>query len=193
MPVHSLKTPLIAGRYYHLYNRGNNKERLFFFKGNYNYFLEKYFQYLNPYVDTYCYCLLPNHFHFLIRIRDSETNPRKVSNQFRKLFISYAMKINYQEKRMGCLLSKNFRRIEIQNEDYLKRIVLYIHYNPIKHGVFYDISTYYYSTYYHIIRDTSMTPINAEIVAWFGGLSDFLEKHKKVSYDKKIKRLRLEE
>ena len=131
MSVPTLRTPLISGKYYHLYNRGNNKEKLFYYEGNYDFFLEKYRKYCSPFVETYCYCLLPNHFHFLIRIKDEEINPRKVSNQFRKLFITYARMINNQESRTGCLVSKNFRRIEINDEKYLKNLVIYIHKNPM--------------------------------------------------------------
>jgi len=186
MAIFSLKTPLIEGKYYHLYNRGNNKERLYFFKGNYDFFLEKYFLYLSPYVDTYCYCLLPNHFHFLIRIKETAKNPREVSNQFRKLFISYAMLINVQQKRTGCLLSKNFRRIEINNEDYLKRMVLYIHNNPVKHGIDYNPFAYRYSSLNKIIRNQTLKIKASEMMDWFGGYSLFLEKHKVIYDDKRI-------
>jgi REP element-mobilizing transposase RayT len=192
MSLQVLKTPLQAGRYYHLYNRGNNKEKLFYFNGNYQFFMKKYFIYMNSVVDTYCYCLLPNHFHFLIKIRDEETNPQKVSNQFRKLFISYARHINFQEKRVGCLLSKNFKRIEIKDEDYLKRIVLYIHFNPVKHGVHIDALSYYYSTLYQMKNNRMLTKEFLEIFEWFGGYEDFLESHRIVKDDKMIKKYKLE-
>lgn len=192
MTLQVLKTPLQAGRYYHLYNRGNNKEKLYYFTGNYNFFMKKYYHYMSSVVDTYCYCLLPNHFHFLIRIKDDETNPKKVSNQFRKLFISYARHINFREKRAGCLLSKNFRRIEIKDENYLKRLVLYIHFNPVKHGVHHDVQSYQHSTFYHIKNRNVQTKESMEIFEWFGGYEDFLESHRIVKDDKMIKKYKLE-
>jgi len=193
MSIPSLKTPLLAGKYYHLYNRGNNKERLFYYHGNYDFFLQKYFMYLGSIVDTYGYCLLPNHFHFLIRIRDSETNPRKVSNQFRKLFISYARQINNQEKRIGCLLSKNFRRIEINNENYLKRLILYIHLNPKKHGIYIDITSYKYSSFHKIISNQTERINIIEIMDWFGSYENLIEDHRIFRDDKKINGLKMEE
>jgi REP element-mobilizing transposase RayT len=68
----------IAGKYlstfyeegfYHVYNRTNNKELLFREEDNYYFFLKKYHQYLGPFVNTFCYNLLPNHFHLVIQIR----------------------------------------------------------------------------------------------------------------------------
>jgi REP element-mobilizing transposase RayT len=62
--------PLEFGEYYHVYNRGINRGRIFFEERNYDYFLQLYAQHVVPIAETYAYCLLPNHFHFLVRIRD---------------------------------------------------------------------------------------------------------------------------
>ena len=62
--------PLENGNYYHVYNRGNNSEDLFRENTNYLYFLELLKKYLLPVVDIYAYCLMSNHFHLLIRIKD---------------------------------------------------------------------------------------------------------------------------
>lgn len=59
---------LIAGNYYHIYNKGNNNERLFAREENYDYFLNKFKKHLHGFIDIYSYCLLPNHFHFLIKV-----------------------------------------------------------------------------------------------------------------------------
>ncbi len=60
--------PLEPDCYYHIFNRGNNRENIFYNQENYRYFLQKYDQYLSRYLDTFCFCLLPNHFRFLARI-----------------------------------------------------------------------------------------------------------------------------
>ncbi len=57
------------GTYYHLYNRTNNEEPLFRSEENYLYFLKKYRYYLEDYLETVGYCLMPTHFHFLVRVR----------------------------------------------------------------------------------------------------------------------------
>ncbi len=54
------------GKYYHIYNRGNNKQKIFFDDENYLFFLSKFKKYLIPNIDVFAYCLMPNHFHFFI-------------------------------------------------------------------------------------------------------------------------------
>ena len=62
--------PLLPNKYYHLINRGNNKRNIFYQHRNYAYFLSKYAEYMTPYLETYAYCLLPNHFHLLVAVKD---------------------------------------------------------------------------------------------------------------------------
>jgi putative transposase len=63
---------LSADYTYHIYNRANGNECLFKSAENYSYFLKKYLEYINPIADTFCYCMMPNHFHFLIRIKSKK-------------------------------------------------------------------------------------------------------------------------
>ncbi|WP_244140763.1 hypothetical protein [Kaistella flava (ex Peng et al. 2021)] len=60
------------GRFYHIFNRGNNSQDIFFEEENYSYFLKLLAKYIIPTAEIYCYCLLRNHFHLLIRIKDVE-------------------------------------------------------------------------------------------------------------------------
>lgn len=62
--------PLETGKYYHIYNRGINGCNLFYEEKNYTYFLEKYAHYMSGVLDTFAYCLMPNHFHLLVRVKD---------------------------------------------------------------------------------------------------------------------------
>ena len=64
--------PLDFGHYYHIYNRGNNRENLFVEARNYRLFLELYAKHVLPVADTYAYVMLKNHFHFLVRTRTVE-------------------------------------------------------------------------------------------------------------------------
>jgi putative transposase len=59
-------------QFYHVFNRGNNREDIFYKPENVPYFLKKYSKYISPVVDTYVYSLLPNHFHFLVRVKSLE-------------------------------------------------------------------------------------------------------------------------
>lgn len=56
-------------KYYHVFNRGNSGENIFLNKDNYHFFLSKWIKYINPYATPLAYCLMPNHFHFLIKIK----------------------------------------------------------------------------------------------------------------------------
>ena len=62
--------PLEYGAYYQIYNRGIDRGRIFFEERNYRHFLRLYGRHVTPIADTFAYCLLPNHFHFLVRIKD---------------------------------------------------------------------------------------------------------------------------
>ena len=61
------------GCIYHVYNRTNNKEPLFLTDENRLYFLKRFKEVLSPFIDTYCWCLLPNHFHVLIKVKSEKT------------------------------------------------------------------------------------------------------------------------
>ncbi len=71
---------LEPGKFYHIYNRGNNSERIFFNEGNYEFFLRRYNETLSHLVETYAFCLLPNHFHFLIRVKDLPTKALRIND-----------------------------------------------------------------------------------------------------------------
>ncbi len=74
--------PLLPNSYYHIYNRGNNKQRIFYKEKNYPYFLLKFATYMSAYVDLFAYCLLPNHFHLLVRIKTVEEILESAINDF---------------------------------------------------------------------------------------------------------------
>jgi REP element-mobilizing transposase RayT len=68
----SYTTDFYEGGIFHVYNRTNNKELLFKSTDNRLYFLKQFQKYLHPFLDTFCWNLLPNHFHFLVQIKSAE-------------------------------------------------------------------------------------------------------------------------
>lgn len=171
--------PLTPGSCYHIYNRGNNRENLFYKHENYLYFLRQYNYYLNDYLETFAYCLLPNHFHLLVRVKDPNHIPslsdlecispaETVSDQFRKLFMSYAKAINKQENRTGSLFQKNFKRKLVENERYFTRLIYYIHANPQLHDIHPDFTNYPYSSYESLLSFKPTKLQRDETMAWFG-------------------------
>jgi REP element-mobilizing transposase RayT len=141
-----------CGKYYHVYNRAIGSERLFFKDENYRYFLRKYKFHLNSFLETYGYCLMPNHFHFLIKVNEGvEEVHEKLSNQFRKLFIAYAQAINLQQCRMGGLFIKPFKRKQVIGRADFERVINYIHRNPVHHGLCKHPSVHEWNSYAHIL------------------------------------------
>ena len=171
------------GKYYHVFNRACGFDKLFIDRGNYIFFLDLYSRYLEDYVDTYTYCLLPNHFHFLIKpkeLNDHTHSDGIYSMQFSRLFNSYAKSFNRLYGRKGTLFSQNYKRKEITSMEYLKGVVIYIHRNPINHGYIKNIDEWNQFSYFSII-DNKTPPINIkseDVLDWFDGKENFLICHK---------------
>ena len=118
------------GNFYHVYNRGNDQQNIFFDRENYGYFLRLTRQHLiENGVDIVAYCLMPNHYHFLVYLREN-----KLSNAMRSLSLAYTMAINKRFDRSGVLFKGRFQSILVDNDDYLLHLVRYIHLNPVKAG-----------------------------------------------------------
>ena len=166
----SIKTPLLPGNYYHIFNRGNNKEKIFHKEEHYQYFLGKYKEIICPHVETFAYCLLPNHFHLLLRIKEDYSDPDGFdpSHQFRRFFQVYAIWFNNQEARRGSLFTKYFRRIEISDDKYLLRLIRYIHLNPRKHGLGIHFTDYPYSSLRLFLDMGQHWLAKNEVLSWFG-------------------------
>jgi REP element-mobilizing transposase RayT len=176
--------PLQTETYYHIYNRGINSENIFKQPVNYNYFLKKYALFITSVADTYAFCLLKNHFHFLIKtksepeIQDIFSSKEKsstslISLQFSHLFNGYTQAINKSTNRTGSLFETPFRRKAITEEEYLRRLIFYIHYNPEKHGLYNNFKEYQFSSYQALISDKFTNLKRAEVISWFGDVESF--------------------
>ncbi|MGC4128581.1 MAG: transposase [Bergeyella sp.] len=183
------------GNYYHIYNRGNNRNVVFFEDDNYSYFLKLFAKYISPVAELYAYCLLRNHFHFLVRIKESDElnisdfeystikEPKSInpSKQFSHFFNAYTQAVNKKYNRTGSLFEKPFERIKITDENYFKRLILYIHNNPLHHGICDDLQSYKWSSY-NAILSTSKSKINRnEVLELFEDKDNFIFSHK--NYD----------
>jgi putative transposase len=163
--------PLEPGKYYHVYNRGNNRENLFREERNYAYFLGLYGHHVGPVAETYAYCLMRNHFHLLVRIRTAGRNdsPGDISRCFSNFFNAYTKAFNSVYQRTGALFERPFQRIEVTTEPYLYRLVAYIHQNPQRHGFVADFREWEYSSYHALLSDRPTRLNRVEVLDWFGG------------------------
>lgn len=166
-----------SGQYYHIYNRGNNKENIFIEEKNYSYFLEKIKKYLLPVTDVYAYCLLKNHFHIVLRIKDEEELPEKLKEKihlpFSNLFNSYSKSINTAYNRTGSLFQEHLQRNRIENEEYLKQLIVYVHLNPVKHKFTKSFETYLHSSYRSFVSNKETSIDRDYILELFGGIDNF--------------------
>lgn len=173
---------LLRGYYYHIYNNCNNSERMFFEERNYAYFLGKFKQHISDFVNVYAYCLLPDHFHFILYIKEldiriDEGKRRIVSQAFSNFFNSYTKSVNIQERRSGNLFNRPFKRTLINNENYLKDLICYLHKNPMHHGVKTDYRNYMWSSYRDILDNKSDFIRSNEVLNLFSGPDNFKESH----------------
>jgi putative transposase len=192
---------LEPGCFYHIFNQGNARIKVFYKDENYSFFLKKADAYLYDFVEVYSYCLLSNHFHMLIKIREEsdiienanrtkelegfyKRNLNKdnlsgllVSEMFRRLFMSYAKAINNQQKRTGSLFRKNFKRKKVNDIEYLKRVIIYIHRNPEHHGIMTNFRDYPWSSYSRILDDKITKLKKEEVVGWFENKQNFIVCH----------------
>ena len=170
----SKPTALRCGGYYHIFNRGNNRETIFREQRNYFYFLKLYEKYIPLVADTFAYCLLPNHFHLLVRVKTGEekvTSGLRVKNpgqQFGNLFNAYTKAFNKVYQRTGSLFEKPFKRIEVTSDAYFRRLIAYIHQNPQRHGLIDNFQLWPYSSYQTILSHKPTHIHREDVLTWFG-------------------------
>lgn len=191
-------TKMIASNYYHIFNHANGKENLFEEDRNYDFFLEKIPLYIFPYVKLHAYCLLPNHFHFLIYVRDVEdliVQPafkrhselseedfqnlieQKVSKSFSNLFSCYAQSFNKMYKRKGSLFIPNMKQILVEDTDGICKVVHYIHANPVHHSFVKKMEDWKLSSYESYLSENLTKISRTEILDIFGGMENFIKYH----------------
>ena len=183
------------GYFYHIYNRGNNSEKIFFSEENYAYFLKLLTKYIFPVADIYAYCLLNNHFHILVRIKEKneiEINklkfstvekPKEVSasRQFSHFLNAYSQAVNKKYARTGSLFEKRFQRKRISDDHYLRQVILYINTNPLKHNLVEKPEDYKWSSYNSHISNAKTKLKRKEVIELFDDVENFVWCHK--NYD----------
>lgn len=168
--------PIVKNQFYHIYNRGNNREDIFIEEKNYFYFLNLLNKHALPVADVYAYCLLKNHFHLLVHTKPIEEE-HKISKGFSNLFNSYTKSFNKSYNRTGSLFAKPFSRIRITNENYLKSLLIYIHLNPRHHAFVTDFETYSHSSYPALISTKNTLLQRKQVIDLFEDLDNFIFCH----------------
>ena len=152
---HAALRPL---EHYHLYNKAVSGRKLFYTVMDYKRFLSKYKEYFSSYLETFAYCLIPNHFHFLVEVQeidevfqgslknektsaarrllsDEIETDKFLSDQFRRFLSSHSLYVNKKYSYNGPLLLKKMKKTEVETDVKFYDLLCYIHHNPIHHGL----------------------------------------------------------
>lgn len=135
--------------YFHIYNRGVDKREIFNDRNDYQRFLESLYLFNSKerivlraisrkdrfnynrgdtLVDIGAYCIMPNHFHLLVKSKDD----LGISVFMKKLLTAYSMYFNKKYNRSGVLFQGAFKAEHVGRDEYLKYLYAYIHLNPVK-------------------------------------------------------------
>ncbi|MBD2482281.1 transposase [Planktothrix sp. FACHB-1365] len=175
-----------AGNYYHVYNRGNNRQLIFFERDNYIYFLRQLRNHLiTNGVDIIAYCLMPNHYHLLVYLQTDN-----FSDLMQSFSLSYTKAMNKRYHRVGSLFQGRFQAIHVDQEEYLLHLTRYIHLNPVSANLVKKAEEWEFSSYqdYIDLRRGSLAKLegvrsqlsSAEDYRYF--LEDYSKSHKLIQH-----------
>jgi len=131
------------GGYYHVFNRGANRQEIFRSMENYLYLIDIARRFAEKGIQIIVYCLMPNHYHFLLR----QENNYSISRFIQEVFNIYSKTFNRMYHRKGTLFEGPFRAKEVLEEKHLLHLCRYIHRNPLESGFVTDLKDWPYSNY----------------------------------------------
>ncbi len=173
--------PFVDNEYYHIFNRGVAKMPIYLNVFGYRQFLKTalYYQIEGPkprfsffkiqpvkldnrerLVDIICYCLMRNHFHFLLR----QARDGGITEFMGKLSNSYTKYFNIKNKRIGPLLQGEFQAVHVESNEQLIHLSRYIHLNPLIGHTTTDLQTYRWSSYQDYIGIVKDNICSKEII-----------------------------
>lgn len=148
--------------FYHVFNRGLNKQVIFTDEQDYSKFLTLLhnLRFIKKFDHTiYSYVLIPNHFHILIQTRKTP-----ISKIMSSLLTSYSMYFNKKNKRVGVLFQNRFKSKLCDRDSYFLGASRYIHLNPLKDGLVSYLSDYLWSSYQEIFGQSKFNIIDREAI-----------------------------
>ncbi|MFH0936817.1 MAG: transposase [Candidatus Daviesbacteria bacterium] len=178
--------PLVTEEIYHIFNRGVEKKDIFREYRDYKRFQQTfhYYQYQGPkpkyssskhgiytfapipenrLVEIYSYCLMPNHFHFLVK----QLKNSGISIFLSQLSNSYTKYFNTKYKRIGSLLQGTFKSVLVENEPQFLHLSRYIHINPVVSGLVKNLDSYPWSSYKEYVQLGNVLCSTKEVLQLF--------------------------
>lgn len=195
------KTPIVVNEIYHVFNQSVAKQPIFISNRDYRRALDvfRFYQYSNPslrfsfynrlsisqkeeffselilsaekLVEIICFCLMPNHAHFLLKNLRENGISRFMSN-FQN---SYAKYFNTRTSRVGSVFRQNFKAVRIESEEQLLHVSRYIHLNPVSSFLIEvkDLETYPWSSYPAYLTQGETWIQKELILAHFKSIEDY--------------------
>ncbi|MBI4999512.1 transposase [Candidatus Gottesmanbacteria bacterium] len=185
--------PHVNGEFYHLFNRGSDKRDIFLQPRDYirlrlTFY---YYQFLGPkpkfsnfakfklktfkpptetkLIEIICYCLMSNHFHFLVR----QLKDNGISIFMSQLSNSYTKYFNTKYKRIGPLLQGAYKSIRVESDEQLIHLSRYIHLNPIVSQISKNLESYQWSSYHEYMLEKGMLCSTKEILGFFASKVEY--------------------
>lgn len=177
--------PFVNDSIYHIYNRGNEKRRIFHTRRDYSRFIKaaQYYQLEGPkpkfsnffkgglfkpsldkkIVEILCFCIMPNHFHFMVR----QLKDGGIVEFIRKLSNSYTKYYNIKHKRVGPLLQGRFKAVLVENDEQFIHLSRYIHLNPLVSYLVKDLNQFEWSSYQEYTKNSNGICSKEDILGFF--------------------------
>ncbi len=188
----SRQIPLVNNQIYHIYNRGSEKRSIFETRTDYKRFLKtlRYYQLEGPkpklshfsessliqpdplkkIVEIICYCLMPNHFHLMLK----QIKNNGITEFMGKLSNSYTKYYNTKHNRVGPLLQGEFKSVLVESEEQLIHLSRYIHLNPLVSFITKDLNHYYeWSSYEEFISNLNGLCSKEVVLGLFSSKEDY--------------------
>lgn len=165
--------------FYHVFNRGINKQPIFLNYTDYQFFLSKLQKLKEKYDHSiYAFCLMPNHFHISI-----QTRKIPISKIMSSLITSYSMYFNRTYKHFGPVFQNRFKSILIENDSYFLKLSQYIYLNPVRAGLIKDPKDYTYSSLKEALGLEPLKFLDEDIIRLLGDTKGSKKEYERFIYN----------
>ena len=165
--------------FYHVFNRGLNKQKIFLSDNDYYFFLRKLNDLKKKYDHSiYAFCLMPNHFHISIQTRKTP-----ISKIMSSLSTSYSMYFNRIYSHFGPVFQNRFKSILIESNSYFLKLSQYIYLNPVKAGLVSDPTLYKFSSIREALGREPLNYLDQDIIRLIGETKESQKEYERFIYD----------